>query len=234
VLSAVDGNTVSTLDLFRELGARLGNALFWLYNISASQAVVSAGARGKPIQESSKQTTKQSQRSIMKLNRSGIVVTLACVSLLAGSSASAQTTNRPTIRPAVAAKGRHGAMGPLEMMKQSLNLSDDQVQKLEPVLKEHRDKINALRRDNSLSREERVAKVKEIGGMSDSKVKALLTPDQVQKWQNSRTNLQQVMRQKPTTGTNQVITAEKVAAWQRLNSSRQVLPQRQEPAKSNP
>ena len=77
-------------------------------------------------------------------------------------------------------------MGPLEMMKESLDLSDEQAKKLEPVLKEQRDQINALRRDTSLSRKDRVAKLKELQQGIDAKIKAHLTSGQAEKWQKMR------------------------------------------------
>jgi hypothetical protein len=119
-----------------------------------------------------------------------ILAVLACASLLANSIASAQTTNLPVVHSSMAARGQRGAMGPLEMMKQSLSLSDDQAKELEPVLKEHLDKMNAMRRDTSLSRQERVATLKEMQTALDTKIKQHLTPEQAEKWQKTRLNLQ--------------------------------------------
>ena len=103
-----------------------------------------------------------------------------------GPTASAQSTNQPTMRPALAARGQRGAIGPMEMMKQLLNLSDDQAKELEPVLKEQQEKLSALRRDTSLSRKDRVAKLKELQQGADTKIKAHLTPEQAEKWQKTR------------------------------------------------
>ncbi len=108
-------------------------------------------------------------------------------SLLAlGSTSGAQSTNQSTISPALAASRQRSAMGPLEMMKQSLNLSDEQAKKLEPVLKEQQEKLNALRRDTSLSRKDRVAKLKQLQQGTDTKIKAQLAPEQADKWQKMR------------------------------------------------
>jgi hypothetical protein len=123
----------------------------------------------------------------MKLNKPELTLNLLCASLLVfGRIANGQSTNQSTVRPEVAAKGQRGAMGPVEMMKQSLNLSDEQAKKLEPVLKEQQKKLNALRRDTSLSRKDRVAKLKELQQGTDAKIKPLLTAEQTEKWQKMR------------------------------------------------
>ena len=115
------------------------------------------------------------------------LVLLALGGLFAlGPTASAQSTNQLTMRPALVAKSQRGAMGPLEMMKQSLNLSDEQAKKLEPVLKEQQEKLSALRRDTSLSRKDRVAKLKELQQGTDTKIKARLAPEQAERWQKMR------------------------------------------------
>ncbi len=71
-------------------------------------------------------------------------------------------------------------------MQDLLGLSDEQAQKLEPVLKEQQKKLEALRRETSLSRKERVAKLREIQQAADAKINAHLTPEQAEKWQSTR------------------------------------------------
>ncbi len=72
------------------------------------------------------------------------------------------------------------------MMKRALNLTDEQVQRLEPVMKEQQAKFAALRRDTGLSRREKVAKVKEIRAAADARMKTILTPEQAERWQKMR------------------------------------------------
>ncbi len=145
--------------------------------------------------------TKHQQHKIIRLmnkNHSGVraVALLALSGLLASSpSSSPQTTNPPALTPASAAQSPHAKFGPLRMMKQSLNLTDEQMQKLEPVMKEQQAKIAALRSDTTLSRQDRVAKQKQIGEAGNAKLKAVLTPDQAEKWQKMRTNYQNTIRQ---------------------------------------
>jgi len=61
-----------------------------------------------------------------------------------------------------------GRLSPLRLMNDGLGLSEEQVKKLEPVLKQQQDKLNALRRDTSLSRKDRVAKLREIQQATDA------------------------------------------------------------------
>lgn len=97
--------------------------------------------------------------------------------------ANAQNTVRAATDPALAPKAQRAAMDPLQVVKQSLNLSDEQAKKLEPVLEEQRDKINALRRATSLTRQQRMAKLREIHQGRDAQIQAHLTTDQTEKWQ---------------------------------------------------
>jgi periplasmic protein CpxP/Spy len=74
-------------------------------------------------------------------------------------------------------------MDALGMMKRSLGLNDEQAKKLGPMLQERQNQMNALRRNTSLSRQERLAKLREIEKATDDKIKAVLTPAQADKWQ---------------------------------------------------
>lgn len=80
-------------------------------------------------------------------------------------------------------------------MAQSLNLSEPQTQKLEPILKEEQAKVAALRRDSTISRQQRAAKLKEIGEATNLKLQTVLTPDQIDTWRRMRTNHQNAIRQ---------------------------------------
>jgi hypothetical protein len=102
--------------------------------------------------------------------------------------ASGQITNKAARREAAGRQGSPLDRGPLGIMKSSVSLSDEQVRKLEPVFKEQQDKMNAFRRDASLSRKDRVAKWKEIQQGIDAKMKPLLTAEQAEKWQKARFN----------------------------------------------
>lgn len=138
-------------------------------------------------------------------NKLATLAVLTLSSLLAFSSAArAQTTNPPpataTSRPP---QGPRAKFGPLPIMKQSLNLTDEQVHNLEPVMKEQQAKVAALRSDSTLSRQERVAKLKESGEAANTKLKAVLTPEQSEKWQKMRSSQQNGAQQWPAMRINQ-------------------------------
>lgn len=99
---------------------------------------------------------------------------------------SVPATNESPLRPFVAQYSQQRRLSPLQLMKDCLDLTDKQAKKLEPVLKEQQDKLNALRRDTSLSRKDRVAKLKEIQQGTNAKIKPLLTAEQADKWQQFR------------------------------------------------
>src|SRR5438105_1703344 len=100
----------------------------------------------------------------MKLNKLGFLAALALGGLLAlGATARAQETNNPDAgsgQPPAGPAGRRQGGDPLQMMKKQLDLSDDEMAKLKPVLAEQRTKMAALRADttSNLSRADRIAK----------------------------------------------------------------------------
>ena len=96
--------------------------------------------------------------------------------------------NPPAGAPA-AAKPERGPGGPggpqgdrLEMMKEKLSLTAEQIEKIKPLLEKDREKIMALRQDASLSREEKGEKMREILKASMEAIKPILTPEQLEKW----------------------------------------------------
>ena len=66
----------------------------------------------------------------------------------------------------------------LQRMTQQLNLSDDQQQKIKPILENESTQMQSLRADTSLSQEDRMAKMKEIRESSTSQINPILNADQ--------------------------------------------------------
>jgi protein CpxP len=64
-----------------------------------------------------------------------------------------------------------------------LGLTDDQKAKVLPILDAQRQQITALVQDATLSPDDRRAKIKAVRDNTASQLKAILTPDQFQKWQ---------------------------------------------------
>ena len=74
----------------------------------------------------------------------------------------------------------------LKDLAEQLKLSDEQKEKIKPILQEERKKVRELRDNKDLSRQDRVAKLKEIRDDIRAKVKPILTPEQLEKWNKLR------------------------------------------------
>lgn len=79
---------------------------------------------------------------------------------------------------------RRERMGPgprgdrLKMLSERLDLTADQKAKLQPILKAERDALATLQNDQSLTREARREKVREIMESRAAQIRAVLTPEQ--------------------------------------------------------
>lgn len=62
-----------------------------------------------------------------------------------------------------------------------LNLTEEQKAKLRPIIMEENQQMEALRNDNSLSQEQKIQKANQIRADASPKIKAVLTPEQLQK-----------------------------------------------------
>jgi Spy/CpxP family protein refolding chaperone len=69
------------------------------------------------------------------------------------------------------------------MMQRQLNLSTDQTAQLRTIMGDERTKMEALRSNTSLSREDRGAQMMAIHKDGQAKIEAMLTPDQKTKYQ---------------------------------------------------
>jgi len=115
------------------------------------------------------------------------------VAALPAARAADETQPTPTPAPAAAPNAdqpaarpeRRGRMDPAEMLerlKTAVNLTDDQTAKVKAIFQDQREKMEALRGDESLSREDRRAKMMELMKAGHDQIRALLTPDQQQKF----------------------------------------------------
>ena len=74
----------------------------------------------------------------------------------------------------------------LEWMGKKLNLTEDQKTKLQPIFNDEFQQMKAVREDNSLTREQKRDKMKQIHETFHPQVMAVLTPDQQQKLEQMR------------------------------------------------
>jgi Spy/CpxP family protein refolding chaperone len=73
--------------------------------------------------------------------------------------------------------GGRGGMT-IEMLTDRLKLTPDQVTKIKPILADQQTQMGALRGDQSLSQDDRMAKMTKIRTDATTKINAILTPDQ--------------------------------------------------------
>lgn len=69
-----------------------------------------------------------------------------------------------------------------------LNLTDDQRAKLQPIMEQQRQQIDAVRKDTSLTQQQKQEKVRGIHQNTMSQMQGLLTPEQQQQWQQRQQN----------------------------------------------
>jgi hypothetical protein len=123
-----------------------------------------------------RQQTTTKEMKFMKSTKTFLITALAASALIVGSSPlrAQDSTNIP---PA----GAHGK-GRVDIAK-ALDLTDEQKPKFDAIRKESREKLKAIHEDESLSPDDKKAKVKAIQDDAIAKLKAILTPDQFAKYQ---------------------------------------------------
>ena len=155
-----------------------------VYQSPRQCAAANAGGRaGNNVTMITVNTQKQN-RSNMNRKAFSLLTGMLLGSFVMGSAVvQAQTTNAPTPGVQPASPGARPAMRDrTEVLAQRLNLTDDQKTKIKPILDEQTKKLMDLRLEKDLKPDERRAKVLAIRDESDAKVKAILTPEQWEKY----------------------------------------------------
>jgi len=80
----------------------------------------------------------------------------------------------------------------LNWLDQQLNLTEDQMAKLRPILMEEGQQMKGVRQENSLSSDQKQNKLKEIHKTFEPRINAVLTPKQQDKYKR----LEQEAREK--------------------------------------
>lgn len=97
-----------------------------------------------------------------------------------------------------AERGR-GQMSPddqLQRLSETLNLTDDQKTQILPILKNRQEEMQKLRSDSSMSREDRMTKMRSIMEESNKKIRAVLNDDQKQKYDEMQQKMRERMQQR--------------------------------------
>ncbi len=134
-------------------------------------------------------------KKLMKVTKMTLIAALAVGGLLALSPAlrADDATNTPPAAPPAGGPppgdrgpGMRGRGPNFDMLVQRLNLTDDQKPKVKAILDDQREQMRGLWQDQDLSREDRRAKMKSIREATDVKLKAVLTAEQFQTFQEMR------------------------------------------------
>jgi Spy/CpxP family protein refolding chaperone len=123
----------------------------------------------------------------MKANKTMLIAALAAGSLLVWSPAlrAGDTNLPPSTPPAGAPPAGRPPGGGFERMAEQLNLTADQKTKVQSIENARRQKMVDVNKDASLSPEDRQAKRKIVAEEMAQQMKAVLTPEQFDKWQKT-------------------------------------------------
>lgn len=142
-----------------------------------------------------KRVREMTSRRKMMMIRSAVLV---CGLSVTGAAAAVAQDQAPAPPPpgqqGPPPGGRGMMMDPgrrAEHMKHELNLTDDQTSQVKGILEDSRSKMEALRSNTALSREDRRSQMMSIHKAENDKIEALLTPDQKTKYET----MQQEMRE---------------------------------------
>ena len=103
-------------------------------------------------------------------------------SLFAGNQMlRAADTNQPPATPSRPALGMRGP-GMMGRLNEQLQLTDDQKPKVQAIMEDQMKQVRDMRTNASLSPEERRSKMQAIHESTSSQMKAVLTPEQYDKW----------------------------------------------------
>jgi Spy/CpxP family protein refolding chaperone len=118
------------------------------------------------------------------LSAAAVLAALSSVSLHAQAPEPAPVQSQ-TGEPAKGGKGADKAAkgkDRLEKMKTDLGLTDDQAKKVQEVMAGQKEKMKAVKDDASLSKEQKMEKMKAGRAEVDAAIGAILTPEQKAKW----------------------------------------------------
>ena len=92
-------------------------------------------------------------------------------------------------------RGHHTPDEQVARMTKRYNLSSDQQAQIKPILANQQQQMQALRQDSSLSREDKMAKIKSIRDDSSAKIQAVLNDSQKQKFAQDQQRRQEHMQE---------------------------------------
>jgi protein CpxP len=136
------------------------------------------------------------KNQICRIALSGLLAT----GLTLGSAAAFAQNGPPPDASAQQGGGRmgRGPMNPDEQvarMTKRYNLTPDQQTQIKPILANQQQQMMALRQDSSMSRDDKMAKMKSIREDSSTKIQAVLNDTQKQQYAADQQKMQERMQQ---------------------------------------
>ena len=135
----------------------------------------------------------------MRLPLRSIVLSSAlCAGLLSGSALFAQDSTSGGSPDQSARPMHRGPMSPdqeLSHLTKALNLTSDQQSQIKPILQSRQDQLMQFHQDTSLSRENRMAKMKSLDADSNTKLEGILTSEQKPKYEQMVAHRKERMEQ---------------------------------------
>jgi periplasmic protein CpxP/Spy len=98
----------------------------------------------------------------------------------------------------------HAQMSPdrqLQRLSEALSLTDDQKNQIRPILEDRHQKVQSIRSDDTLSRQDRRSKMRSVFEESSSKIRAVLNDDQKQKFEQMQQRRRERMQKHAGTET---------------------------------
>ncbi len=102
------------------------------------------------------------------------------LSLCGGALTSAHAA--PVAGAAKTAKAEKGHKNHGAKLGEALGLTDAQKAQLKPIMEAQRTQMKAIKADTTLAPKDKKAKMKALKDANDTKINAVLTPDQQKKW----------------------------------------------------
>jgi hypothetical protein len=142
-------------------------------------------------------------KNLSRLALSGLLAT----GLTLGSAAAFAQQNNPAPDTSTQQPGNsRGKWGHQHMnadeqvarMTKRYSLTSDQQAQIKPILANQQQQVQTLRQDTTLSREDKMAKIKSIHEDSSSKIQALLNDSQKQKFAQDQQRRQERMQEQST------------------------------------
>jgi len=106
-------------------------------------------------------------------------------------SAPPSTPNAGAERPAGGGRRTLEGFGELRWLSQQLNLTEEQKQKLRPIVMDEGEQMKTVRLDEHLPLDQKRAKMQEVRDAFRPKIASILTPEQQEKWKKMQAAAQE-------------------------------------------